>query len=55
MHISGHHNCGSEHLIADPFLGGDRFAGQRMLVDHRHTLDDDNVHRRHLACRAFDD
>ena len=40
---------GGEHLIADPLLGGGRFAGQRMLVDHRQSLDDDAVHRHDFA------
>ena len=31
-----------------PFSAGVGFARQRMLVDHRHALDDDAVHRHHL-------
>ncbi len=39
----------------DPFLGRRRLAGQRVLVDHGHPLDDMAVHRHDLAGIDHDD
>jgi hypothetical protein len=55
VNLACHHDGGREHLIADPLLGGRRFAGQRMLVDHRQPVDDDAVDRHDLAGVHHDD
>ena len=52
--LAGHHQGRGEHPVAHAFLGGRRFAGQSVLVDHRQPFGDDAVHRHHLA-RVDDD
>src|SRR5262245_11372431 len=47
--LAGYHDGRRKYMVADPLLGGRRFTCQRMLVNHRHPLDDDAVHRHDLA------
>ena len=55
MHFSCDHDGRSKHRIADTLLGGRRFPGQRVLVDHRQPLDNDAIHRHDLAGMHHDD
>ena len=47
--LAGDHHGGGEDAVADSLLGRSGLAGQGMLVDHRHPLDDVAVDRDDLA------
>ena len=47
--LAGDHQRRGEDPVAYPFLGRRRLAGQRVLVDHGHPLDDVAVDRHDLA------
>jgi len=53
--LAGDHHRGGEHAVAHPLLGRRRLAGEGVLVDHRHALDDVAVDRHHLAGGHDDD
>ena len=55
LDLACYHDGRCKDAVADAFFGRRRLAGQRMLVDHRHALDDDAVDRHHLAGVGDDD
>ena len=55
LDLAGHHHRRGEDPVADPLLGRRRLAGQGVLVDHRHALDDVPVDRHDLAGVDDDD
>ena len=55
LDLAGHHHRRGEDPVADPLFGGRRLAGQGVLVDHGHPLDDVPVDRHDLAGIDDDD
>ena len=53
--LAGDHEGRGEDPVADALLGRRRLAGQGVLIDHRHPLDDVPVHRHDLAGVDDDD
>ncbi len=54
-HLAGDHHRRGEDAVAHALLGGRRLAGQGVLVDHGHPLDDVAVDRHDLAGVDDDD